>query len=90
MAERRVTIRNEKGLHVRPAAAFAQAAGKFSSRISVCKDSRIVNGKSSIELLMLAAEPGASLMIRAEGDDAETAAASLAKFVEDHFGMGDE
>ena len=92
IAEQRVTILNEKGLHVRPAAAFAQAAGRFSSRITVVKEpqAQAVNGKSSIELLMLAAEPGTSLVIRAEGEDATAAAESLAKFVNDHFGMRDE
>jgi phosphotransferase system HPr (HPr) family protein len=91
-SERRVTILNEKGLHVRPAAAFAQAAAKFRSRITLVKEAsgQSVNGKSSIELLMLAAEPGTALIIRADGDDAETAVASLAEFVGKRFGMGDD
>lgn len=90
IAERRVTVLNEKGLHVRPAAAFAQAAGKFRSRISVMKDGITVNGKSPIELLMLAAEPGSALTIRADGEDAEAAADALARFVGDRFGMKED
>lgn len=92
IVERGVTVLNEKGLHVRPAAAFAQHAGKFQAHITIVKTStgQTVNGKSSIELLMLAAEPGTSLLIRADGDDAQAAADSLALFVEDRFGMRDE
>ncbi len=89
-AERRVTIVNEKGLHVRPAAAFAQAASRFKSRISVVKDGLTVDGKSPINLLMLAAEPGAALTLRAEGDDADAAVEALAQLVKDRFGMRDD
>jgi len=91
-SERRVTILNEKGLHVRPAAAFAQAAARFRSRITLVRESsgQAVNGKSSIELLMLAAEPGTALVIKADGDDAEAAVSSLADFVGNRFGMGDD
>lgn len=90
VSERRVTILNEKGLHVRPAAAFAQAAAQFRSRISVHKHNHAVNGKSSIELLTLAAVPGTELVIRADGEDAETAAESLARLVHERFGMRDD
>ena len=90
IAERRVVIQNEKGLHVRPAAAFAQAATKFLSRIQVIKDGHTVNGKSAIELLTLAAIPGTALLIRSEGDDAESAAESLARLVQNRFGMRDD
>jgi phosphocarrier protein HPr len=89
-AERQVVILNEKGLHVRPATAFAQAAAKFVSRVQIVKGAKAVNGKSSIELLMLAATAGTSIVIRAEGDDADKAVAALAKFVEDKFGMRDD
>jgi len=90
VSERHVRILNKKGLHVRPAAAFAQAAAKFTSAVSVIKDGRKFNAKSSLDLLMLAAVPGTPLIIRAEGDDAEAAASSLAAFVENRFGMDEE
>lgn len=90
IAERHVTILNEKGLHVRPAAALATAAGRFRSRVVVVKDGRAVNAKSSIELLTLAAVPGTALTIRADGDDAEAAADSLARLVNDRFGLRDD
>ena len=90
VAERHVTILNEKGLHVRPATALSQAACKFKSRITVLADGRPVNAKSSIELLTLAATAGTDLTIRADGDDAEAAADALVKLVEDKFGMRDD
>jgi phosphocarrier protein len=90
MVERQVVIQNEKGLHVRPATAFMQLATKFASRVQVVKGGQTVNGKSSLELLMLAATPGTSLTIRAEGADAEQAVETLAKFVDDKFGMRDD
>lgn len=90
IAERSVVIRNEKGLHVRPASALAQAAGAFSSKVQLVKGAKAVNAKSPIELLMLAAVVGTPLTIRAEGDDAEKAVDSLARFIEDKFGMRDD
>lgn len=90
MPERQVVIRNEKGLHVRPATAFAQQAAKFASRVQIVKGEQTVNGKSSIELLMLAAVEGTPLVIRAEGEDADKAVETLAKLVDDKFGMRDD
>ena len=90
MAERQVVIQNEKGLHVRPATAFMQLASKFASKVQLVKGGQAVNGKSSLELLMLAATEGTALTIRAEGPDAEQAVEALAKFVEDKFGMRDD
>ena len=88
--ERPVTILNRKGLHVRPATAFAQEASKFRCSVRVSKDGRSVNGKSVLELLMLAAVPGARVVIQADGDDADEAVASLARFVEKRFGMEED
>jgi phosphotransferase system HPr (HPr) family protein len=89
-SERQVTIINEKGFHVRPATKFAQVASRFRSRIEVLKDGDTVNGKSSIDLLTLAAEPGAVLVIRADGEDAQAAVDELAGLVQDRFGFRDD
>jgi phosphotransferase system HPr (HPr) family protein len=76
---------------VRPASAFAQAAMKFSSKITVLKDGvPPVNGKTPLGLLTLAALQGTRLVIRAEGDDAEKAVESLAALVENRFGMRED
>jgi phosphotransferase system HPr (HPr) family protein len=88
-SERQVTILNRKGLHVRPAAAFAKEAARFKSKIRIVRDGRSFDGKSSLDLLMIAAVPGTRLTIQAEGEDAELAAAELAKFVDSRFGMED-
>jgi phosphocarrier protein len=85
VAERRVRIVNELGLHARPAAAFVKVAGKFKSEISVGRDEMVVNGKSIMGVMTLAAERGSELKIRAEGDDADDAARALAELVSNGF-----
>lgn len=89
-SEREIVILNEKGLHVRPAAAFAQAAMKFRSRIVILREGRSVNAKSPIELLTLAAVQGTRLVLRAEGDDEAEATAALGRLVDDRFGMRED
>lgn len=81
VAERRVTIVNELGLHARPAAAFVNVASRFKAEVSVGRDDVMVNGKSILGVMTLAAEQGSELVIRAEGEDAEAAAAALADLV---------
>ncbi len=85
VAERRVRIVNELGLHARPAAAFVKVAGKFKSEISVAREEMVVNGKSIMGVMTLAAEHGSELKIRAEGDDADDAATALAALVSNGF-----
>lgn len=85
VVERRVTIVNELGLHARPAAAFVKIAGAFQAEISVSRDDMVVNGKSIMGVMTLAAEPGSELLIRAEGDDAQAAADALAELVAKGF-----
>jgi phosphocarrier protein len=83
--ERSVHIVNRLGLHARPAAEFVKLAGRFRAEILVEKNGLEVNGKSIMGVLMLAAEQGSNLMIRAEGDDAEEALAALAELVDGGF-----
>lgn len=89
VAETRATVANRLGLHARPAAVFVKLAGKFESEISVIKDSMVVNGKSIMGVMTLAAERGSVLIIRAEGDDAPDAAQALADLLGTDFGEGD-
>lgn len=86
IAERSITILNTLGLHVRPSAAFAGTAAKYKSAISVIRDGQVVNAKSSLDLLTLAAVAGTQLTLRAEGDDAREALDALAVLVESRFG----
>ena len=83
---RSVRIPNQYGLHARPAAEFVKLAGKFRSNVWVKKDDVEVNGKSIMGVMMLAAEHGSEIMIRASGEDAEDAVKALAELVEGGFG----
>lgn len=85
-AERTVVIQNTYGLHARPAAEFVKAAHLFEADIWVRKEELEVNGKSIMGMMMLAAERGAEIVIRATGADAEEAVASLCTLVDDRFG----
>ncbi len=86
MAERTVTIVNKVGLHARPAAQIVKLASQFTSDITLSRDDLEVNGKSIMGVMMLAAEHGTSLLLRAEGEDAEPALDALAKLIADGFG----
>lgn len=81
MIEKKVIIRHKQGLHARPAALFVQVANKFDSNIYVRKGSQEVNGKSIMGILMLAAETGSQICIRAEGPDAKKAIEELEKLI---------
>lgn len=80
-AERQVEVRNRHGLHARPASEFVKLASGFQSEVEVVKDELEVNGKSIMGVLMLAAEPGTELLLRARGSDAEEAVEALAEFL---------
>lgn len=86
MIDRAVTIVNPLGLHARPAAQFVRIASTFQSHIELVKDDLVINGKSIMGVMMLAAEQGATLRIRAEGSDAEAALDALARLVAEGFG----
>ncbi len=76
--QRIVTITNPMGFHFRPGAAFAKLASTFACTVTVAKDDRRVNGKSLLELMLLAAEQGTDLIIEASGPDASAALDALA------------
>ncbi|MGI9089652.1 MAG: HPr family phosphocarrier protein [Gemmatimonadaceae bacterium] len=86
MAETTVTIINRNGVHARPAAEIVKAAGKFASDVTIVRDDLEVNGKSIMGVMMLAAEYGASITIRATGPDADAAVEALVQLVEAKFG----
>lgn len=84
--ERSVVIQNKYGLHARPAAEFVKAAHAFESDIQVQKDDLEVNGKSIMGMMMLAAERGSEIVIRASGSDADEAMEKLVGLVTNRFG----
>ena len=86
MAERSVRIANRNGVHARPAAEIVKLAARFKSDITLVRDDLEVNGKSIMGVMMLAAEFGSTLVLRAKGPDAEQAVAALAELVAARFG----
>ena len=86
MIEREATIVNQEGLHARPAAQIVRLASSFAADIELGKDGLDVNGKSIMGVMMLAAEYGSSITIRANGPDAEQAVQALANLVATGFG----
>lgn len=86
MENRSFTIVNKLGLHARASAAFVQTASKFASDIWVEKDGVEVNGKSIMGLMMLAAEQGSTINVRAEGSDSIDAVNVLEELVGKGFG----
>ena len=87
-AEKQVEILHEEGLHMRPAMQFVDCANNYKSKISIHKAELVVDGKSIMQLTMLAATKGTQLIIQARGSDAFEAVEALVKVLED--GPSDE
>ena len=79
------TICNQRGLHARAAARFVKTAGLFNAEVWVRKNGTEVSGRSIMGLMMLAAGPGCSIEIEAEGSEAEAAVAALEQLVSAKF-----
>ncbi len=86
MTSRSVTVTNPLGLHARAAARFVHLATRFTSQIRVTRDARVMDGKSIMGILLLAAARGTTLTITAEGVDETNAIAALSQLVESGFG----
>jgi phosphocarrier protein len=84
-ASRQVVITNPQGLHARPADLFVRLANTYRSTIEIVKDRQRVDGKSIMNLLMLAAEQGSALELIASGPDAEQALDALVRLIERDF-----
>ncbi|MBI4365065.1 MAG: HPr family phosphocarrier protein [Candidatus Latescibacteria bacterium] len=86
MLEQTVTIQNRLGLHARACSVFVKEAAKYASHVSIIRDGLEVNGKSILGVMMLAAEMGAQIILRADGKDEEEALEALVRIVNDKFG----
>jgi phosphocarrier protein len=86
VTERNVVVRNQPGIHARPAALFVKKAGEFRSEVFVTLGDLTVNGKSIMGVMMLAAEAGAELKIAASGPDEEAAVEALTHLIDSRFG----
>jgi phosphotransferase system HPr (HPr) family protein len=79
--QRTISVVHRQGLHARPAALFVQTAKGFHSRITVKKGRKIVDGKSIMGLLTLAAHAGSRIVVLADGPDAAQALEQLCRIV---------
>ena len=82
-------IVNRLGLHARAAAKLTHLASGFQCEIWISRAGRRVNAKSIMGVMMQAAGQGSSVLLEAEGADAEQALAALAKLIADKFGEGE-
>ena len=86
VCEMGVEIKNADGLHMRPAMQFVDVANQFECDITVSNNENSVDGKSIMQMSMLAATYGTKLKIKAEGADAQQAIDALRELVEEkHF-----
>jgi len=89
-----VEIKNADGLHMRPAMMFVDIASQYDCEITVSNNEKSVDGKSIMQISILAATYGTKLKIRAEGRDSEKAVEALRELVEDKMfdepGPGEE
>jgi phosphocarrier protein HPr len=81
-----VTIKNRLGLHARAAAKFVHLASRFRAHIRVARGGRVVDGKSIMGILLLAAAFGTTIQITADGADEQEALDALCGLVETGFG----
>jgi phosphocarrier protein HPr len=79
-------IKNKFGLHARPSASFVQTASRFRSEIKVEKDGLVADGKSILDLMMLAAAQGTQITVKARGEDAGDALSALGDLIDGRFG----
>ena len=86
MRQQEVEIINKLGLHARAAAKLTQLAAKYQCEVSLGRNGRKVNAKSIMGVMMLAAECGATITLRATGDDAEAALDALCAVIANKFG----
>ena len=86
MVQASILIRNQLGLHARACALFVKAAARFKSEVWVSRDDLEANGKSIMGVMMLAAEEGSSIQVRAEGPDEIDALAAIQELVDGKFG----
>ena len=81
-----VQIRNRKGLHARASAKFVKCVEQFDAKVRVTREDQTVGGTSIMGLMMLAAGPGSTIIIEAEGPEGPEALEALVALVENGFG----
>jgi phosphocarrier protein HPr len=89
MQQQEIEIINKLGLHARASAKLTQLAGKFAADIWISRESRRVNAKSIMGVMMLAAAKGATVTIETSGTDEAEAMTALVELIRDRFGEGE-
>ncbi len=89
MIECRVDIINRLGLHARAAAKLVDCAAKFSCRIQIKKDQQVIDAKSIMSVMMLAAGKGTALTLMIDGENENAACNALTALIADRFGEPD-
>lgn len=85
MIRTQITIINKLGLHARAAAKFVGCAAAFSSKVQAGKDGHMVDGKSIMSVMMLAAGKGTVLDLEIQGSDEEAALDALRTLIDNRF-----
>jgi phosphocarrier protein HPr len=85
LIERELAIRNRLGLHARAAAKFVQTASRYRSAVKIRKNGEIVDGKSILGILLLAASEGTKIIVAVEGDDEKEAFAAVEDLIARRF-----
>ena len=86
MIETQVTIINKLGLHARAAAKFVSCTSAYSSSIQAGKEGNMVDAKSIMSVMMLAAGKGSMITIECQGDDEQAAIEDLSNLIANYFG----
>jgi phosphocarrier protein HPr len=86
MISKDFTISNKLGLHARPSAQLTQIAGRYESEVFIARNGRRVNAKSIMGVMMLAAGPGSTVTVDAEGPDEQQAVDAIGVLIESGFG----
>jgi phosphocarrier protein len=86
VTESELLIQNRLGLHARACAMFVKTAARYKANILVARDDLEVNGKSIMGVMLLAAEEGATIKVRADGPDEREAVVALEELVNGKFG----
>lgn len=85
MIEKIVTVKNRAGIHARPAALIAQTANKFSSEVLIERDSVMINAKSIMGVITMAAAYQTELVVKADGADEQAAVEAIYNLFENRF-----
>ena len=85
MVSRTLKVMNESGIHARPAALVVETCCRFQSRVTFVKDGMRANAKSIMNIMLLAAEFGAEILVEAEGPDENEAMAAMEHLFHERF-----